>query len=140
MERINRQDPVVKGPFPLPIEGSLVLKQELPVPALFLIHICARPRAGPDQVSGVRLISLVRGQVLVLWDDGCVNSKCLKTYEVVFSQDGKAYHPISVKDSIFTMLVYSPGTRVTGFYRVRAIDYWGRRGPFSLPVYYHEEF
>ncbi|XP_015274811.1 PREDICTED: alpha-L-iduronidase-like, partial [Gekko japonicus] len=133
------EDPVVKGPFPLPEGGSLVLKQELPVPALFLIHICARPHAGPDQVSGVRLISLARRQVLVLWDDGCVNSKCLKTFEVVFSQDGKAYHPISVKDSIFTVLVYSPGTRVTGFYKVRAIDYWDRRGPFSLPVYYREE-
>ncbi|XP_048359812.1 alpha-L-iduronidase isoform X2 [Sphaerodactylus townsendi] len=133
------EDPVVKGPFPLPEDGSLVVKQELPVPALFLLHICARPLTGPDQVSSVRLIGLMRGQVLVLWDDSCVNSKCLKTYEVVFSRDGKAYHPISTKDSLFTMLVYSPGTGVMGFYRVRAIDYWGRKGPLSLPVYYHEE-
>ncbi|XP_054842405.1 alpha-L-iduronidase isoform X2 [Eublepharis macularius] len=45
------EDPVVKGPFPLPEGGPLVLKQELPIPALFLIHICEMPLSGPDQVS-----------------------------------------------------------------------------------------
>ncbi|XP_053146576.1 alpha-L-iduronidase isoform X2 [Hemicordylus capensis] len=134
----DAEDPVVRGPFPLPEEGNLILKQDLPVPAVFLIHICARPSSVPDQVSGVRLIGLIKGQVLVTWDDSCVHSKCLKKFEVVFSQDGKAYHPISVKASIFTVLVYSPGTTVTGFYRVRAVDYWDGTGLFSLPVYYHE--
>lgn len=28
-----------------------------------------------EQVTGVRLIPLTKGQVIVLWDDGCVNSK-----------------------------------------------------------------
>lgn len=27
------------------------------------------------QVTGVRFIPLTKGQVVVLWDDGCVNSK-----------------------------------------------------------------
>nr|XP_034996646.1 alpha-L-iduronidase isoform X1 [Zootoca vivipara]XP_034996648.1 alpha-L-iduronidase isoform X1 [Zootoca vivipara]XP_034996649.1 alpha-L-iduronidase isoform X1 [Zootoca vivipara] len=132
------EDPVVKGPFSLPAKGCLVLKQELPVPSVFLVHICAKPFAAPDQVNGVRLIHLTKGQVLVVWDDSCVNSKCLKKFEVFFSQDGKTYHQISVKDSIFTALVYNPETTVAGFYKVRAVDYWGRAGPFSLPVYYNE--
>ncbi|XP_062984575.1 alpha-L-iduronidase [Elgaria multicarinata webbii] len=136
----DAEDPVMKGPFPLPAQGRLMLKQELPVPAVFLIHICAKPLSAPNQVNGIRLVGLTKGQVLVLWDDSCVGSKCLKKFEVAFSQDGKAYHPISVKDSIFTMLVYSPGTTVTGFYKVRAVDYWDRTGLFSLPVYYNEAF
>uniref|UniRef100_A0ABM5FRN1 Alpha-L-iduronidase isoform X1 n=1 Tax=Pogona vitticeps TaxID=103695 RepID=A0ABM5FRN1_9SAUR len=133
----DMEDPVVKGPFRVPAKGNLTLKQELPVPALFLIHICAKAVSAPNQVKGVRLIGLTKGQILVTWDDSHVKSKCLKKFEVVFSQDGKAYHQISFKDSIFTMLVYSPGTTVTGFYKVRAVDYWDRAGPFSWPVYYN---
>ncbi|XP_060619697.2 alpha-L-iduronidase isoform X1 [Anolis sagrei] len=138
MEQIREaEDPVVKGPFLLPASGHLMLKQELPVPAVLLLHICAKPLAAPNQVSNIRLIGLTKGQVLVTWNDSCVNSKCLKKFEVVFSQDGKAYKQISVKDSIVTMLIYSPGTTVTGFYKVRAVDYWNRPGLFSLPVYYN---
>ena len=44
------QDPVATGPFPFPEGGILTLKQDFPVPSVFLIHICARPRSVPDQV------------------------------------------------------------------------------------------
>ncbi|XP_055554617.1 alpha-L-iduronidase isoform X3 [Falco cherrug] len=136
----DAEDPVATGPFPFPEDGILTLKQDLPIPSVFLIHICARPRSFPGQVTGVRLIPLTKGQVIVLWDDGCVNSKCIKTFEVEFSPDGKAYQRINAKDTIFTLWVYSPGRSVSGFYRVRAIDYWGKAGPSSLPVEYVEAF
>ncbi|NXW18389.1 IDUA iduronidase, partial [Circaetus pectoralis] len=136
----DAEDPVATGPFPFPEGGILTLKQDFPVPSVFLIHICARPRSVPDQVTSVRLIPLTKGQVIVLWDDGCVNSKCIKTFEVEFSPDGKAYQRINAKDTIFTLWVYSPGSSVSGFYRVRAIDYWGKAGLSSLPVEYVEAF
>ncbi|XP_075344582.1 alpha-L-iduronidase isoform X3 [Mycteria americana] len=136
----DAEDPVATGPFPVPESGILTLKQDFPVPSVFLIHICARPRSVPDQVTGVRLIPLTKGQVIVLWDDGCVNSKCIKTFEVEFSPDGRTYQRINTKDTIFTLWVYSPGSSVSGFYRVRAIDYWGKAGLSSLPVEYVEAF
>ncbi|XP_030368687.1 alpha-L-iduronidase isoform X3 [Strigops habroptila] len=136
----DAEDPVVTGPFPFPEGGILTLKQDFPIPSVFLIHICARPRSVPDQVTGVRLIPLTKGQVIVFWDDGCVNSKCIKTFEVEFSSDGKAYRRINAKDTIFTLWVYGPGSSVSGFYRVRAIDYWGKAGLSSLPVEYIEAF
>ncbi|KAM8983853.1 alpha-L-iduronidase isoform 3-T3 [Ara ararauna] len=136
----DAEDPVVTGPFPFPEGGILTLKQDFPIPSVFVIHICARPRSVPDQVTGVRLIPLTKGQVIVFWDDGCVNSKCIKTYEVEFSPDGKAYKRINAKDTIFTLWVYSPGSSVSGFYRVRAVDYWGKAGLSSLPVEYIEAF
>ncbi|XP_057282496.1 alpha-L-iduronidase isoform X1 [Pezoporus wallicus] len=136
----DAEDPVVTGPFPFPEGGILTLKQDFPIPSVFVIHICARPRSIPDQVTGVRLIPLTKGQVIVFWDDGCVNSKCIKTFEVEFSPDGKAYKRINAKDTIFTLWVYSPGSSVSGFYRVRAIDYWGKGGLSSLPVEYIEAF
>ncbi|POI35167.1 hypothetical protein CIB84_001081, partial [Bambusicola thoracicus] len=132
------QDPVVKGPLPFPESGTLTLKQDFPIPSVFLIHICSRPSSVPDQVTGVRFIPLIKGQVVVLWDDGCVNSKCIKTFEVEFSPNGKVYKRINAKDTIFTLYVYSPGSSVSGFYRVRAIDYWGKAGLPSVPVEYVE--
>ncbi|EMP38551.1 Alpha-L-iduronidase [Chelonia mydas] len=134
----DAEDPVVTGPFPFPGDGRLILKQELPLPSVFLIHVCARPHSVPNQVAGVYLIPLTKGQVAVLWDDDCVASRCLKTYEVEFSPDGKAYRRINARDTIFTLWVYSPGTKVSGFYRVRAVDYWSKPGLFSIPVQYIE--
>ncbi|XP_053887979.1 alpha-L-iduronidase [Malaclemys terrapin pileata] len=134
----DAEDPVVTGPFPFPGDGRLILKQELPLPSVFLIHVCARPHSGPSQVTGVHLIPLTKGQVAVLWDDECVDSKCLKTFEVEFSSDGKAYRQINARDTIFTLWIYSPGTTVSGFYRVRAVDYWSKPGRFSIPVQYIE--
>ncbi|XP_047906972.1 alpha-L-iduronidase isoform X3 [Anser cygnoides] len=136
----DAEDPVATGPFTFPEGGILTLKQDFPVPSVFLIHICARPSSVPDQVTGVRFIPLTKGQVVVLWDDGCVNSKCIKTFEVQFSPDGKAYQRINAKDTIFTLWVYSPGSSVSGFYKVRAIDYWGKAGLSSVPVEYVEAF
>ncbi|XP_021236263.1 alpha-L-iduronidase isoform X1 [Numida meleagris] len=134
----DAEDPVVTGPFPFPESGTLTLKQDFPVPSVFLIHICSKPSSVPDQVTGVRFIPLTKGQVVVLWDDGCVNSKCIKTFEVEFSPNGKVYKRINAKDTIFTLYVYSPGSSVSGFYRVHAIDYWGKAGLSSVPVEYVE--
>uniref|UniRef100_A0A8C8RJR2 Alpha-L-iduronidase n=1 Tax=Pelusios castaneus TaxID=367368 RepID=A0A8C8RJR2_9SAUR len=105
----DAEDPVVTGPFPFPGDGRLILKQELPVPSVFLIHVCARPQAVPNQVTGVHFIPLTKGQVAVLWDDNGLDSKCLKTFEVEFSHDGKTYQRINVRDTVFTLWIYSPG-------------------------------
>uniref|UniRef100_A0A1A8QHH7 Iduronidase, alpha-L n=1 Tax=Nothobranchius rachovii TaxID=451742 RepID=A0A1A8QHH7_9TELE len=130
----NVEDPRVDGPFKVPAGDTLTLKAKLPVPSILLVHICAQPRAGPDQVNGVRFTGITEGQVLILWSDHCVDSKCIKTFEVEFSTDKKKFRRINVKDTIFTSYVYSPvDQEVRGLYRVRAVDYWGRPGPYSLP-------
>ncbi|XP_040822038.1 alpha-L-iduronidase isoform X2 [Ochotona curzoniae] len=63
--------------------------------------------------------------------------RCLWTYEVQFSAEGKAYTPVSRAPSTFNLFVFSPGV-ISGSYRVRAVDYWQRTGPFSDPVRYCE--
>ncbi|XP_078396513.1 alpha-L-iduronidase isoform X3 [Cetorhinus maximus] len=138
------EDPVVKGPIPFPREGNLILKLHLPIPSVYLLHICAKPERPPNQTSGVSFIPLTLGQVAVTWDDNYVNSKCLKTFEVEFSVDGKIYKRINDKDTLFTIFVYSPlnkrkeFSQVSGFYRIRAVDYWGKPGAYSHPVKYIE--
>ncbi|XP_031798861.1 alpha-L-iduronidase isoform X2 [Sarcophilus harrisii] len=133
------EDAVAAGPFPFPENGQLILKQELSVPSILLLHVCSKPHLPPNQVNGVRILPLTRGQITLIWDDGCVNSKCLRTYDVEFSQHGHIYRGIKRKESTFNLFVFAPdNANVTGFYRLRAVDYWGRSGPFSTPVYYKE--
>ncbi|KAK5871312.1 hypothetical protein PBY51_004199 [Eleginops maclovinus] len=94
----------------------------------------------PDQVNGLRFIRITKGQVLIVWSDHCVDSKCIKTFEVEFSPGHKEFSRINTQDTIFTSYVYSPvDLEVGGLYRVRAVDYWGRPGQYSLPERYSEE-
>ncbi|XP_043917055.1 alpha-L-iduronidase [Protopterus annectens] len=135
----NSEDPIREGPTPFPEGGTLNVKVKLPVPSVYLIHICAKPQLAPDQVTQVQLMHLTKGQVAVIWSDGCVNSKCLKTFEVEFSENGKTYARINEKDTIFTLFVFTPDNAiVSGFYRIRAVDYWGMPGLYSRSVHYIE--
>ncbi|MGH0160386.1 UNVERIFIED_CONTAM: hypothetical protein FKN15_045193 [Acipenser sinensis] len=106
------EEPLVVGPLAFPSSGRLTLKTELPIPSLFLIHICAKPKVPPDQVTGLRIMALTKGQVVIVWKDGCVNSKCLKTFEVEFSEDAKIYRRINAGDTIFTLFVYVSGKKI----------------------------
>ncbi|KAM8803589.1 alpha-L-iduronidase [Rhynchonycteris naso] len=160
------EDPVATAPRPFPAGGRLTLRPELPLPSLLLVHVCARPEEPPGQASGspfqsapapprpprppvtahpssqvtrFRALPLTRGQLLLVWSDERMGSKCLWTYEIHFSPDGQVYAPISRKPSTFNLFVFSPDTAViSGSYRVRAVDYWARPGPFSNPVQYME--
>uniref|UniRef100_A0A2K6T4M3 Alpha-L-iduronidase n=1 Tax=Saimiri boliviensis boliviensis TaxID=39432 RepID=A0A2K6T4M3_SAIBB len=131
------QDPVAEAPRPFPAGGRLTLRPALPLPSLLLVHVCARPEKPPGQVTRLRVLPLTRGQLLLVWSDEHVGSKCLWTYEIQFSQDAKVYTPVSRKPSNFNLFVFSPNTgAVSGSYRVRALDYWARPGPFSDSVWY----
>ncbi|XP_036083258.1 alpha-L-iduronidase isoform X3 [Rousettus aegyptiacus] len=129
------EDPVATAPRPFPTSGRLTLRPELPLPSLLLVHVCARPEEPPGQVTRLRALPLTHGQLLLVWSDERMRSKCLWTYEIQFSPDGQAFAPISRKPSTFNLFVFSPATAVvSGSYRVRAVDYWARPGPFSDPV------
>uniref|UniRef100_A0A673HTA7 Alpha-L-iduronidase n=1 Tax=Sinocyclocheilus rhinocerous TaxID=307959 RepID=A0A673HTA7_9TELE len=117
----NQEDPQTDGPLPVPSDGSLTLKAALPVPSVLLVHVCAQSKEVPDQVNGVRFITITKGQVLIIWKDHCIGTKCIKTYEVEFSKD-------------------ETSLEVSGYYRVRAVDYWGRNGEYSVTEKYSENW
>uniref|UniRef100_A0A3Q0SML2 Alpha-L-iduronidase n=1 Tax=Amphilophus citrinellus TaxID=61819 RepID=A0A3Q0SML2_AMPCI len=135
------EGPHTDGPREVPAGDTLILKAKLPVPSVLLIHVCARPKSVPDQVNGLRFIGITKGQVLIIWSDHCVNSRCIKTYEVELSTGHKGFSKINTHNTIFTSYVYSPvDQEVGGLYRVRAVDYWGRPGPYSLSERYSEDW
>ncbi|KAM9742779.1 alpha-L-iduronidase isoform 1-T1 [Dama dama] len=133
------EDPVAVKPRPFPSSGRLTLSPPLALPSLLLVHVCARPEEPPGQVTRLRALPLTRGQLLLVWSDERMGSKCLWTYEIQFCPEGGVFAPISRKPSTFNLFVFSPDTAVvSGSYRVCAVDYWARPGPFSSPVRYLE--
>ncbi|XP_056603372.1 LOW QUALITY PROTEIN: alpha-L-iduronidase [Triplophysa dalaica] len=136
----SQEDPRTAGPLPVHPDGSLTLKTGLDVPSLLLVHVCAKSKEKPDQVNGVRFIAVTKGQVLIVWKDHCIGTKCIKTYEVEFSKDESLFKRINHRDTIFTHFTYSPDRLdVSGYYRVRVVDYWDRHGEYSLIENYSEK-
>ncbi|NP_001087031.1 alpha-L-iduronidase L homeolog [Xenopus laevis] len=136
----DMEDPIRKGPIAFPKDGNMFLKVQLPIPSVFLIHICEKPHSPPNKVTGLHFLPLTKGQVAVIWSDKHIRSRCLKTFEVEFSENGSTYSRINKKDTIFTLFIYSPETAiVSGSYRVRTINYWDIFGPYSLPQQYTEK-
>lgn len=135
----SQEDPQTDGPLPVPSDGSLTLKAVLPVPSVLLVHVCAQSKEVPNQVNGVRFITITKGQVLIIWKDHCIGTKCIKTYEVELSKDETAFQRINHRDTIFTHYTYSPESlEASGYYRVRVVDYWGRNGEYSVIEKYSE--
>ncbi|XP_077332228.1 alpha-L-iduronidase isoform X2 [Lithobates pipiens] len=133
----DSEDPVMEEPTAFPKKGDMIIKVKLPVPSVLLIHICEQPQSPPGMVTHVRIIPLFSGQVSVVWSDEMVISRCLKTYEVEYSLDGLIFSQINERNIIFTLFLYSPDTAiVSGYYRVRAVNFWNIPGPYSLSVMY----
>ncbi|ELT95325.1 hypothetical protein CAPTEDRAFT_211572 [Capitella teleta] len=110
------------------------------MPGVVVFHLCARAPQGPDQVNGLAFQNITKGQVLITWSDHCVNTKCITTFEVEFSQSrcsaASEFNLINPIHTIFTSFVFMREVTdsldpVQGCYRVRAIDFWGRAGEFS---------
>lgn len=71
------EDPVATAPRPFPPGGRLTLQPELPLPSLLLVHVCARPAEPPGQVTRLRTLPLTHRQLLLVWSDERMASKCV---------------------------------------------------------------
>ncbi|KAL3863772.1 hypothetical protein ACJMK2_005507 [Sinanodonta woodiana] len=118
---------------------------EILQPGIVMLHVCDKPKYEPDQVNDVSAINITSGQILITWSDHCVNSRCILTYEVEYSNSASGpFLRINKIDTAVTAFVYSPNPSpdikgddlVIGFYRVRAVDYWHRAGEYSLQYQY----
>ncbi|CAG12584.1 unnamed protein product [Tetraodon nigroviridis] len=78
------QDARVDGPWEVPAGDALTVRARMALPSLLLVHVCARPRAVPGQVGGLRFLRIAKGQVLIIWSDHCLDSKCVQSYVASF--------------------------------------------------------
>uniref|UniRef100_A0A0B7B7Z3 Fibronectin type-III domain-containing protein n=1 Tax=Arion vulgaris TaxID=1028688 RepID=A0A0B7B7Z3_9EUPU len=126
--------PVKDGPIPVPPLFDVL------DPHVVVMHLCAEPETAPEKVTGVRFINVTAGQVLVVWSDRNINSKCILTYDVELSTAGPSgpYTKVNLQNSFVTLFLFETDNEqnVQGFYRVRAVDYWKTGGDYSDPVLY----
>ncbi|XP_044736662.1 alpha-L-iduronidase-like [Chrysoperla carnea] len=131
------------------------------LPSVTLIHICGGVTPIPGRVTQLEIFNVTYNQVLLIWNDKNVLSKCIKTYEIEFSFDGiHNFTRINRNDVVFLSFQYAPQEeevrdlntgvgeieqeeeykkeQTIGWYRIRAIDYWGRTGHYSKVVKYFE--
>ncbi|GFS09916.1 alpha-L-iduronidase [Elysia marginata] len=113
---------------------------ELEDPYIAIMHVCARPPVGPEKVVGVRLLNITAGQVMVVWSDENIRTKCILTYSVEWSPSNPngPFIRINTYNIIVNVFIYETDSdkKVQGFYRVRAVDYWERKSSASDVVTY----
>lgn len=117
--------------------GVIALEFDMPLPSVSLVLLSPMPASGPRRVSGLRgkVYSGLhaRENVMLRWD--CNAALTLRTYEVLWSSHRSGtYRRINRVDLICGAFVHARRSGVTGYYRVRAVDYWGRTGTVSAPV------
>ncbi|GFN80707.1 alpha-l-iduronidase [Plakobranchus ocellatus] len=126
--------PVAKGFAPIPRIIQLMN------PHVMLLHLCAKPTVAPEKVTDVRLINITAGQVMVVWSDKNIFTKCILTYSVEWSPSSSkdTFKRLNKYNIVVNLFVHETDSeeKVKGFYRVRAIDYWGQKGSVSDAVPY----
>jgi hypothetical protein len=115
--------------------GGLGLDFDLPLPGVSLVLLSVKPTEAPGGVGNVcaeRYEGLVgRDGVMISWDG--VDSRVVRTYEVLYAEaaDGP-YERVNEGDLICTAFLHvREDVGEKGYYKVRAVDYWGRRGEAS---------
>jgi hypothetical protein len=113
--------------------GRLTYTFTQPMPGVSLLLLHTKPADAPGPVSEVRTETFqgMTGQreTMVMWDG--LESRAIRTYEVLYAvtPDGP-YERVNDVDLICTAYLHAHDGDA-GHYKVRAVDYWGRRGPLS---------
>ncbi|KAK0050414.1 alpha-L-iduronidase [Biomphalaria pfeifferi] len=109
-------------------------------PHIILMHLCSKPLLPPEKVIKLKCMNITQGQVLIVWSDSNIHTKCLARYDVELSQNGPSgpFTKINPRHSVVTAFIYETDSesKVEGYYKVRAVDYWNRGGDYSDPVWY----
>uniref|UniRef100_A0A182R0K6 Alpha-L-iduronidase n=1 Tax=Anopheles farauti TaxID=69004 RepID=A0A182R0K6_9DIPT len=141
-----------EAPHVVELENGTKIELQLNLrgPWVVSVRVCAEKGTQPGRVDRVRVRTVFRDEVLIFWklSNG---ARCIYTYEVWFkpsSAAGRWCHVNVAKHTPFMFYQYASNVRVSspeskdcrgvqGSYKVRAVDLFGRKGPFSSAVYYN---
>lgn len=114
------------------------LRFTLPLPGMSLLLLTRRPTRGPGKVTGLttrHYFGLTnQGRVMLRWDN--LPGRVVRTFEVLHSESPRgSYRLVKRPDDICNGYLHVQNRPVArGWYKVRAVDYWGRAGTESSPV------
>lgn len=121
-------------------EGALQRSVELPRPGVVLALLSEKPNDPPGRVTGLRAeqyhgLDRVEDDVILAWED--LPSRTLKRYEVLYASDPDGpFERVNDVDILTSAYLHPrpPASELpneTGYYAIRAVDYWGRSGERS---------
>ena len=115
--------------------GVLNLSFDLPLPGVSLVLVTKKPVSAPTKVEGLAA-TYYRGlgereNVMLSWQH--VGGSGLRTYELLFSEsDAGPFERVNAPDLVCSAFLHARKTASGGgFYKVRAVDCWGRAGEES---------
>ena len=139
--RADQELTALDEPREVKAEGrKLSLEFDLPMPGVSLVVLSAKPAEGPGKVTGLLIDkppSLIGAdEAMLFWKS--LDSRMIRTYEVLCAEspDGP-FQRVNASDIVCTAFLHvreNPGTK--GYYKVRAVDYWGRAGQASKAIPY----
>ena len=117
-------------------DGSFQSQFDLLLPGVALQQICAKFANFTGKPSNLQIFPITQDQVLISWDDAEIETKCISTYVVQYSNISQPYNFTTINKSklLFTSYTYITTACFYGVYRVKAIDFWGRSSSFSNPL------
>ena len=118
----------------IPMEREIEVK--IPPQSVALIVICPEPLDTlPDQPYNINVMSEEgSNDILITWRyNGHV--ECLKGFQVEFSVEYETGYQILNEGSeeIVNLYQHQNYHNLNVWYRISAVDLWGRRGPYSIP-------
>ena len=116
-------------------DGVFMTTLRLTQPSVHLLHVCGSSDVSRLQVKRLRArVTPTKSPptVFLRWDQ--VDERCIETYEVYWN--GVKLNDVMLLHSVYVHAQEGGGgdSSASGCYRVRAVDYWTRRGGFSEAV------
>ena len=132
--RRAQEDLLLEEPREVDIQhGALNLRFDLPLPGISLVLLTAKPAGAPLKIEKgwVEHYQGLHGvEEFVRWQG--LEARSLRSYEVLAADAPQGpYRRINPTDLLSTGYLHTPASPNRVYYRVRAIDNWGRSGPDS---------
>lgn len=129
---------VLKRPRLVPLNRpKIFVNAKLAAPWVLLVRICSSEVHPPEAVAGVRLHLASERSVLITWKYHA-HEQCIKSYEVYHrTAADKAQKAAWTNVSLGSHVPFksfwrtSHNDTIFGLYRVRAVDIFDRKGPYS---------
>lgn len=150
---------ILKNPRRIPCaRPAIFINARLTTPWVLLVRICSSTMPRPAKVGNLRIQSVGVADILLSWTDGCDETiesietpeRCVKTYEIFYARANSTKSPSGHRHSWTNIAVgrhipfpsYQYGfaghdaghATLHGLYKIRAVDIFNRKGPFSHPT------
>jgi len=110
-------------------EGFFTLKSRILLPEVVMHQICWYFDSIISGPSSLQIFNVTNNQILLKWSDDLLKTRCIKSYQVEYSQKNKYFKKVNKYPVLFNS--YYHLNALKGYYRVKFIDMFGRSSPYS---------